>query len=338
MLTNYLPHRCYIIAEIGGNFTTFEQARNLIDLAADSGVDAVKLQTYRADTIVNRKALFDLDNIGRIPQHEFFRQFEINEELHRQVFDYIRRKNLDWFSTPSHPSDVELLERLEVPAYKIGADDATNLPLLQIVASKQKPLFLSTGLCTLAEIKEALDCILATGNRHIYLFHTVSNYPTKPDEVNLKAIQTLQETFSPIPVGFSDHTIGPMASIFAAVLGARFIEKHFTWDKHADGPDHLISATPDEMKSIVEAVRAFEIMRGDGIKTPVGKEVGNRLQNRKSLVLIKAVAKGQALTPAALDIKRPGFGIAPKHIDRVIGCLANRDLEADEVLQWKDIH
>lgn len=338
MLKHYFPHRCYIIAEIGGNFTTFDQARNLVDLAAACGVDAIKLQTYRADTIVNRTALFDLDNIGRIPQHEFFRQFEIDEKLHHRVFDYIRRKNLDWFSTPSHPSDVELLERLNVPAYKIGADDATNLPLLRLVAAKRKPLFLSTGLCTLDEIREAVEAVLSAGNRQLFLFHTVSNYPTRPEEINLRAIQTLQQAFPLFPVGFSDHTIGTNAAIFAAAMGARFIEKHFTWDKHAEGPDHLISATPEEMKTIVDAVREMEVMRGDGIKSPVGKEVGNRLKNRKSLILVKPVGKGQSLTPSAIDIKRPGFGIAPKFIDQVIGCVANRDLEADEVLQWRDIH
>ncbi len=338
MLKHYHPLRCYIIAEIGGNFTTFEQARLLVDLAASCGVDAVKLQTYRADTIVNRTALFDLDNIGQLPQHEFFRRFEIDEALHREVFDYIRSKKLDWFSTPSHPSDVELLERLKVPAYKIGADDATNLPLLRLVASKGKPLFLSTGLCTLDEVREAVDTVLAAGNRHLFLFHTVSNYPTRPEEVNLRAIRTLQQAFPQIPVGFSDHTIGTNAAIFAAALGARFIEKHFTWDNKADGPDHLISATPEEMKAIVDAIRELEVMQGDGSKLPVGKEVGNRLKNRKSIVLVKPVEKGGPLTPAVMDIKRPGFGIAPKYIDRVVGCLASRDLEADEVLQWSDIH
>ena len=337
MLKNYRSHRCYIIAEIGGNFTTYDQARHLVDLAAASGVDAVKLQTYRADTIVNRKAVFDLDNIGPVPQHEFFRRFEIDEDLHLKVFDYIRANKLDWFSTPSHPEDVELLERLEVPAYKVGADDATNLPLLERVASKQKPLFLSTGLCTLEEVREAVETILSTGNRQIFLFHTVSNYPTRPREVNLKAIQTLQRVFDPIPVGFSDHTIGTNAPILAAAMGARFIEKHFTWDKNAEGPDHLISATPEEMQSIVAAVREFEVMSGDGIKAPVGKEVGNRLKNRKSIVLCQALGKGQPLTREAIDIKRPGFGIAPKYIDKVIGCVARRDLEADAVLTWSDI-
>lgn len=338
MLKNYRPHRCYVIAEIGGNFTTFDQAQTLVDLAAASGVDAVKLQTYRADTIVNRTALFDLDNIGPIPQHEFFRQFEIDEELHRRVFEYIRTKGLDWFSTPSHPNDVELLERLAVPAYKIGADDATNLPLLRHVALKQKPLFLSTGLCTLDEVKEAVSVILSAGNKQLFLFHTVSNYPTLPDEVNLKSIHTLQQAFPQIPVGFSDHTIGPNASVFAAAMGARFIEKHFTADKTAEGPDHLISATPEEMASIVSAVRELEAMQGDGIKAPVGKEIGNRLKNRKSLILVKPVAQGQPIRPEAVDIKRPGTGIAPKYVDRVIGCITNRDLEADEVLQWSDIH
>ena len=338
MLKNYSPKRCYIIAEIGGNFTTFDQARKLVDLAASCEIDAVKLQTYRADTIVNRTALFDLDNIGRIPQYEFFKKFEIDEDLHCRIFKYIKEKGLDWFSTPSHPTDVELLERLQVPAYKIGADDATNLPLLYNVATKQKPLFLSTGLCTLPEVQEAVDTILSAGNRQIFLFHTVSNYPTRAHEVNLRAIQTLQRAFPHFPVGYSDHTIGPNASIFAAAMGASILEKHFTYDKQAQGPDHLISATTDEMTSIVTAVREFETMQGDGVKAPIGKEIGNRSKNRKSIVLVRPVSKGMAITGADIDIKRPGHGIAPKFIEQVIGCVPNRNLETDEVMQWHDIH
>jgi N-acetylneuraminate synthase len=337
MLKNYRPNRCYIIAEIGGNFTTFDQARKLVDLAASCGIDAVKLQTYRADTIVNRTALFDLDNIGHIPQYEFFKQFEIDEDLHCRVFKYIKEKGLDWFSTPSHPTDVELLERLHVPAYKVGADDATNLPLLRHVAEKKKPVFLSTGLCTFAEVQEAVDTILSTGNRQIFLFHTVSNYPTRAHEVNLKAMQTLQIAFPQFPVGFSDHTIGTNASIFAAVMGASMLEKHFTYDKQAQGPDHLISATAEEMNAIVAAVREFEAMQGDGVKAPIGKEIGNRFKNRKSIVLVRSVSKGQPIMRADIDIKRPGNGIAPKHFEHIIGCVANRNLKTDEVLQWRDL-
>lgn len=338
MLKNYNPNRCYIIAEIGGNFTTFDQARKLVDLAASCDVDAIKLQTYQAETIVNRTALFDLDNIGRIPQYEFFKQFEIDEALHRRVFNYIKEKDLDWFSTPSHPTDVELLERLHVPAYKVGADDVTNLPLLHYVAMKKKPMFLSTGLCTLKEVQEAVDTILAAGNRQMFLFHTVSNYPTRAHEVNLKAMQTLQRAFPQFPVGFSDHTVGTNASVFAAAMGASVLEKHFTYDRQAQGPDHLISATAEEMKTIVAAVREFESMQGDGVKAPIGKEIGNRFKNRKSVVMVKPVSEGRAIMRTDIDIKRPGNGIAPKHIEQVIGCVANRNLKTDEVLQWNDIH
>ena len=161
---------CYIIAEIGGNFITFEGAQKLVDLAYESGVDAVKLQTYKADTIVTKTAKFDLDNVGEIVQHELFEKYQIDFELHKRVFEYIESKGLDWFSTPSHKTDVDMLEELGVQAHKLGADDATNLPLIKYVASKNKPVFLSSGMCTLKEVGEMVNACLETGNDKIYSF------------------------------------------------------------------------------------------------------------------------------------------------------------------------
>lgn len=337
MLKNFMNDRCYVIAEIGGNFTTFEEAKKLVNLARDAGVDAVKLQTYRADTIVTKTARFDLDNVGQILQSELFKKYEIDFELHQKVFKYIEQIGLDWFSTPSHKTDVDMLEKLNVPAYKLGADDATNIPLIKYIASKNKPILLSSGYCTLQEIRDMVDVCLQVGNDKIILFHTVSNYPTYPEQVNLNVIQMLKKEFPYIKVGFSDHTIGSTACLAAACMGADVVEKHFTYDKNADGPDHKLSANPQEMKEIVDKIREFEIMKGSGIKKPVGKEITNREKNRKSIVSIKPIKKGEIFTLENLDIKRPGYGLEPKYLEQVIGRCATKDIEDDKVLVWGDV-
>ncbi|MFA9373713.1 MAG: N-acetylneuraminate synthase family protein, partial [Poseidonibacter sp.] len=242
MIKNYVENRCYIIAEIGGNFTTFEEAKRLIDLAFGTGIDAIKIQTYKADTIVTKTAKFDLDNVGTMLQCELFEKYQIDFELHKKVFDYIDSKDLEWLSTPSHKTDVDMLDELGVSSHKIGADDATNLPLIKYVAQTGKPILLSSGMCTLDEVREMINTCLAVGNDQIMLFHTVSNYPTYPDQVNLLAMQTLKREFPFLKVGFSDHTIGSTACFAAACMGADVVEKHFTYDKNADGPDHQLSA------------------------------------------------------------------------------------------------
>ncbi len=337
MLKNLEKDRCYIIAEIGGNFITFEEAKNLVDLASLSGVDAVKLQTYKADTIVTKNAKFDLDNVGEMLQHELFEKYQIDFVLHKQVFDYIESKGMDWFSTPSHKTDVDMLDELGVPAHKLGADDATNLPFIKYVASKQKPVLLSSGMCTIEEVREMVNACLEVGNDKIILFHTVSNYPTYSDQVNLLAMQTLKREFPFLTVGFSDHTIGTTACFAAACMGAEVVEKHFTYDKNAEGPDHQLSANPQEMKEIVDRIREFEVMKGSGAKKPVGKEIANRVKNRKSIVTIKPIKKGELLTMENIDIKRPGHGIEPKYFDQILSKKADKNLKADQVLSWSDL-
>lgn len=337
MLKNFKKDRCYIIAEIGGNFTTFEEAKKLIDLAYETGVDAVKLQTYKADTIVTKTAKFDLDNVGEMNQYELFEKYQIDFALHKKVFDYIDSKGLEWLSTPSHKTDVDMLDELGVKSHKIGADDATNLPLIKYVASTNKPILLSSGMCTIEEVRDMINICLEVGNDKIILFHTVSNYPTYPQQVNLLAMQTLKREFPFLTVGFSDHTIGSTACFAAACMGAEVVEKHFTYDKNADGPDHQLSANPQEMKEIVDKIREFEVMKGSGAKKPVGKEIINRAKNRKSIVTIKPIKKGERLTLENIDIKRPGHGIEPKYFDATIGKIVSRDIAEDEVLEWSDI-
>lgn len=330
-------NRCYVIAEIGGNFTDYETGRLLIEQAAECGVDAVKLQTYRADTISSKNALFDQENTGICSQYDYFKKYELSEETHKKIFDYAKQKGLDCFSTPSHYSDVEMLERLGVETYKIGADDITNFPFLRWIAKLNKPIILSTGMCTLEEVKEAVSIILSTGNRKLVILHTVSNYPTSPAEVNLKVIETYKKEFPDLPIGYSDHTLGVFSCIYAAVMGAEIVEKHFTYDKNAEGPDHMLSATKDELKYMIDRIREFEVMRGSGVKAPVGNEIIDRGLSRKSLLVTCPVKEGDIFSENNLDIKRPGTGIEPRYFDQIIGRRAARDLLEDHVLTWSDV-
>ena len=329
--------RIYVIAEIGGNFTTYEQAVRLIDAAAAAGVDAVKLQTYRAETLSSRKAMFDMENTGVVSQFELFEQYSVSEELHRQVFDYARQKGLDVFSSPSHRTDVDLLERLDCDAYKIGSDDAYNLPLLKYIASKGKPVIYATGMCTMEEVKESVNAMLAEGNADISILHAITSYPTHAEDVNLNAMLSIKREFPEFTVGYSDHTLGINACLFAAAMGAQILEKHFTYDKHAEGPDHMHSADPQEMKAIVDGVRELEVMRGNGIKMPAASEYGTRRNNRKSIVMERDVKAGECIGAQDVDIKRPGYGIQPKYLEQVIGRRAAHDLKSDDILRWEDL-
>ena len=328
--------RVYIVAEIGGNFTDYDTATLLIDQAKESGADAVKLQTYKANAVASKQAMFDMENTGIIRQTEYFKKFELDMEMHEKVYAYARKMGLDIFSTPSHMSDVDMLERLGTNVYKIGADDVTNIPFLKGVARLGKTIMLSTGMSTLEEVREAVNAILEEGNEDIVIMHVVRLYPTAPQYVNLEAIRTLQREFPQFTVGYSDHTLGIDSCIFAAVMGARVIEKHFTYDKQAEGPDHMLSATMDEMKTLVEKIRLYEEMRGHGVKMPMGDELKNRKNNRKSIVCVHGIKRGEVLTEDNVDIKRPGFGIPPKYKAVLIGKRAVRDIEDDTVIRWAD--
>ncbi|WP_105435262.1 N-acetylneuraminate synthase family protein [Neorhizobium tomejilense] len=337
MFRNYRTDRTYIIAEIGGNFTTVEQAVRLIDEAKATGVDAVKLQTYRARTLSTRGAMFDMENTGVTSQFELFQRYEVNESLHEEVFRYAEAQGLDWFSSPSHQSDVDLLERCGVGAHKVGSDDAVNLPLLRYLANTGKPIILSTGMCTLDEVRESVAAIKAQSDSRIILLHAITSYPTHPENVNLGAMQSLMREFPGLDVGYSDHTLTPVACLCAVAMGARAIERHFTYDKNADGPDHMLSADPEEMKWLVDAIRAFEVMRGSGVKEPAASERVTRINNRKSIVLERDLKAGDVISEADIAVKRPGTGIYPKHFEEVIGRRAAVDLKADAVLQWSNL-
>lgn len=329
-------HPVCIIAEIGGNFLKFDEAKKLIDLAKEAGADSVKLQTYRAETISSKSAMYDMPNTGHANQFDLFKKYEIDMELHKDIWAYCREKDIFVFSTPSHITDIELLEELGCEAYKIGSDDACNLPFLEETASVGKPIVLSTGMCTLEEVRESVSVILGKGNPDLVLMHCVTNYPALPEHSNLRAIAGMKNEFG-LPVGFSDHSQGTTCCLGALALGADVLEKHFTYDKNADGPDHILSADFTEMKYLIREARLLESALGDGVKRPSDGERTTRINNRKSIVAKKTIKAGAVIEKDMVAIKRPGYGIPPKYINEIIGRMAKADIEAEHPVLWDQV-
>jgi N-acetylneuraminate synthase len=320
----------YFIAEIGGNFYTFEEGKRIIKSAIAAGCNCVKFQTFEAETITTKKAIFDMENVGKVQQYKIFKESQSSKELQRQIMRYCREENILAFSAPSHIKDIDFMEEIDIPIYKIGSDLACHLPLLRI----NKPIILSTGMCTLEEVRESINAILDEGNDQIILLHCISDYPTKYSEVNLNAIKTMQNEFG-FPVGYSDHTIGPEMSLAAIAMGAHVIERHFKHPENKTGPDAILSSDEKEMRYIIETTRKIEQARGDGIKKPSKSEYKNRLQNRVGICSLTDILKGTTLTKDVIDIRRPGYGISPKFFEQVVGRTAKKDIPADEAITWE---
>jgi N-acetylneuraminate synthase/N,N'-diacetyllegionaminate synthase len=318
---------CFIIAEIGCNHNQdINLAKRLIDAAVDCGVDAVKFQKF-----ITSKLITTHQN-----QYNILKKLELSNSTFLELFSYTIKKNIIFLATPYDEESVEFLANLPVPAYKIASGDITNLPLLNKIALKNLPIILSTGMSNLDEIKEAIDVIKKAGNDQIILMHCISTYPTDIKDCNLKAITTLKQTFK-LPVGFSDHSLGITMSIAAVALGACVIERHFTIDKNLPGPDHFISLTPYELKELVKCIREVEEGIGSGIKIPLECEQETMKMARRSIVAIKDIPQGTTITKDMIAIKRPGFGIPPKFINKIIGKKAKKDISNDSVINWEDI-
>lgn len=329
----------FVIAEIGSNFNTLDEALKSIDAAIGCGVDAVKFQTFRADTVTKRNVSFPKETAGGQDQYELFKKYELSEEWHRELFKYAREKGIIAFSTPGHQTDVDLLEKIGVLLYKVGSDDCTNLPFLKYIAEIGKPMIVSTGMANLDEVVEAVETVLSTGNKQLVILHTVANYPIKDmGQVNLKAIQTLRHAFNDeILVGYSDHTTSLTIPVAAVTLSACVYERHFTIDKNLDAPDAFLSADPAEMKAIVESIRELEQALGDGVKQPASSEKDMRRDTRKSIIARESIKKGEEITADKVIIKRPAHGIEPKYLDIVIGRKATVDIEEDEIITWDKV-
>lgn len=328
--------RTFIIAELGYNFNTMDEAMAAIDAAGKSGADAVKFQTFRAETITSRKTFFPSE-AGSANQFEEFKRYEMSFELHRILFDRTLANGMIPFSTPSFYDDVELLEQLDVQLYKVGSDDLTNLPFLDYVARKGKPMIISTGMAYLDEVDEAVSTIHNAGNTDLIVLHCTSNYPfTDYAHANIRAMATIGNALH-VYVGYSDHTQEDFTSLAAVTLGACAIEKHYTLSREIDAPDCYFSYEPDDIQRLVETIRKTESALGSGIKNPAPSEMDMRQETRKSIHARRMLKAGEVITEADIIIKRPGTGIPPKFRDFVIGRALLVDLEEDDPVRWETV-
>ena len=317
----------FIVAEVGINHGGYvELAKRQIEAARDSGADAVKLQTFRPELFISRAS----------PYYSIFEQTALSDAAVESLVDFARDRDILLFSAVFDQPSADLWEAHGAPLYKIASGDITHLPLLRHVAAFGKPMLISTGSATMDEIETAIDAIRqVTPAISIAVFHCVSQYPTEPAQANLAAMATIRNRLN-VPVGFSDHTSGLTVPCAAVALGANMIEKHFTHDCGADGPDHALSLDPTGFAAMVGEIRNTEAAIGSAVKRPVeGDEMRNAI--RRSVTAFVDIPKGTVIEEGMLAVKRPGTGIQPANIDDVIGRKAMCDLGADQSLNWSDL-
>ena len=322
-----------IVAEIGANYGGMDVMQAMVRAAAACGVDMVKFQTYRAETIAAPDSFFTFEDGSRVSQFDFFKSHELSEQDHEQLNALCQELGLRWTSTPSHITDLNLLERFDLICYKTGSDDITNLPFLRNVAEKGRPMLVSTGMCTMQEIEAAVEAITSTGNRQLVLLHCVVSYPSRPEDANLRVITTLQEKFG-LPVGLSDHTQDEFTSVLATQMGAAVIEKHLTLDHALKLPDHEASLDPAQFTRLVERVRLVPQALGDGRKRILPTEEKWREAARKSIFSLAQVPAGKVIQAEDLVLRRPSSGLHPHLLDNVIGKVAIHDIPANTLISW----
>jgi len=329
---------CLIIAEPGSNHNgSLERALKLIDAAADAAADAVKFQTFRAEEHYARTTpqFSYLQHIAPgVSTFDLIKQNELPRSWHAPLKAHAEKRGLIFLSTPSDRSAVdELVDTHGMPAIKIASFEAVDLPFIEYCARKGRPLIISTGMCNLGDIEDILETLQKVGNRDVVLLHCVSLYPTRPEQVNLRAMQTMVVTFD-VPVGLSDHTEGTDIALAAVALGACVIEKHYTLDRRLQGPDHPFALEPQELKMMVQGIRRVEAALGSPVKHMVPEEEEMAKLGRRSLVARVKILAGAVIEPDMLTTKRPGYGIRPKFLLRVVQRTAKRTIEEDEVLTW----
>ena len=330
--------KTFIIAEAGVNHNgSLELAKQLIDIAVEAGVDAVKFQTFKAEKVISKfakKAEYQIQTTGKQEsQLDMVKKLELDVDSHRILMKYCMEKNIMFLSTPFDHDSIELLTDLGLEIFKIPSGEITNLPYLRHIGKLNKKVILSTGMSDMGEIEDALDILTQSGTKkeNIIVLHANTEYPTPMEDVNLKAMVTIGKTFD-IPYGYSDHTLGIEVDIAAVAMGACCIEKHFTLDKTMEGPDHKASLEPDELKAMVKAIRNLELAFGTGIKKPSNSESKNKEIARKSIVAKIDIKKGDILTEENLTIKRPGNGINPMRWDEIVGTIATKAYNEDELI------
>jgi N,N'-diacetyllegionaminate synthase len=338
-------NKCFIMAEAGVNHNgSLDVAKKLVDAAVDAGVDAVKFQTYKTDDLVTsdaESAEYQQKNTGKIKsQFDILKKLELSEEQFLELKKYCDEKKIMFLSTPHTESAVDFLNKL-VPLFKIGSGDLNNLPFLEKIAKLNKPIILSTGMGTFDEIKEAVY-LIKKYNKNLVVLHCTTNYPCSLDKVNMLTMLEIERKFN-VLVGYSDHTEGILVPIIANSLGAIVIEKHFTLDKNMPGPDHKASLNPAELKEMVANIRnkvvvdiPKEIL---GSKNKILSDSEKKISEiaRKSIVAKSKINKGVIITQDLLMIKRPGTGILPKDINKVLGKKTKNFISKDSLLSWEDL-
>jgi N,N'-diacetyllegionaminate synthase len=327
---------CYVIAEAGANHNRdLDIARELIDVAAAAGADAVKFQTYTGkDLYSSRTPRFEYLEDERSPQ-ELLDAIALPREWQPLLAEHAAKREIQFFSSPFDRAAVDSLRELGVPALKIASFEIVDLPLIRYAAAVGVPLILSTGMATYGEIEDALGAVAEAGNREVALLRCASVYPAPPETINLRAMETLRQAFG-VPVGLSDHTEGVAVPAGAAAVGAELVEKHFTLSRDMEGPDHPFALEPDELKAMVAGIRAVETALGDGrIEGPSEAEAGEMYTlARRSVIAACDIPAGTVLEEGMLTVKRPGTGIAPKHLPLLVGRTARVDIPFDEPVTW----
>jgi len=328
---------CFVICDAGANHDRkLSQAKELIDVAAEARADAVKFQTYSAETLYSKKTprFSYLDNItAGQSTYDLIKSIELPREWQAELADYSGRKGIMFLSTPFDKEAVDELYALGIPAFKWASFEIVDLPLLKYASGKGKPMLVSTGMCNLADIQEAVDAVLSSGNMDIILLHCISLYPTVPGLVNLRMMDTLREAFQ-VPVGLSDHTTGIAVPVAAVARGACVIEKHFTLSRKLKGPDHSFALEPPELKQMVSSIREVEQSLGSPLKRMLPEEEEMAKLGRRSIIARADIRSGTRITEDMVIIKRPGYGIAPKFLNVVLGREVRKDIEADDAITW----
>ena len=330
--------KVFIIAEAGVNHNgSIELAKKLIDVASESGADAVKFQTFKAEKLVSKnaqKADYQKQTTSKTEsQFDMIKKLELDLETHKELISYCKTKNIMFLSTPFDHDSIELLSDLGLEIFKIPSGEITNLPYLRHIGKLNKKVILSTGMADIGEIEDALDVLIESGTKkeNIIILHANTMYPTPMEDVNLKAMVTIGNSFD-IAFGYSDHTLGIEVDIAAVAMGACCIEKHFTLDCTMEGPDHKASLEPDELKAMVKAIRNIELALGNSVKKPSKSEIPNIQIARKSIVAKIDIKKGDKLSEENITIKRPGNGINPMRWDEIVGTVASKDYQEDELI------
>jgi len=332
-------HPCFIIAEAGVNHNgEVKLAKELVDIAADAGADAVKFQTFKAECLVSAaapKADYQLRTTDAAEsQMDMLRKLELSEAAYEELSAYCAEHNILFLSSPFDEGSANLLDDLGVPAFKIPSGEITNLPFLEHIARMGKPMIVSTGMSTLGEVETAVRTIRTAGNNDLVLLHCVSNYPANPADVNLRAMATMATAFG-VPVGYSDHTREIEVALAAVAMGACVIEKHFTVSRNLVGPDHEASVEPDELKALVGGIRTVESALGNGQKSPAPSEANTAEVVRKSLVAACDILPGTTLTREMIAARRPGTGLPPDMIQFIVDGTAKQEIVQGDVFTWE---